>query len=570
MAYMTHKRIKGITYYYAQESERKNGRPRRKWQKYLGSLSKIIAAVEGSAAPSKPKYAEIFQLGGPSAYLHIAEEIKTIQIINSILNKRKQGLSIGFYITLAAINRGIEPMSKRSMWSWFQNTILLRMFTEANKAALSSQRFWDNMSILKEEKIQQAWMKLINSVLDKENIDLSCVSFDGTNFYSFIGSFNMRCSLAKRGKNKQGRRDLRQVNYALFCTRKDHLPLYFDIYEGNRHDSKEFSVVIENFFRAFAHRKPTREGITIVFDKGNNSDKNLNKFIEGSDYHFVGSVKPTDHKDLALISNNDKRFTPFSNPRLDEVKAFRTRKKIYGKDLTVVVTFNNNLYTSQVKSINNEINKCLDKLCELSGKLADRMAGRITKGKKSTVESVEKQVSSILSGQHMKDLIKPTLTEHNNLPSLTYSLNDKAYGELSDTYLGKNIIITDNHNWSTEEIILAYRSQYIIEDTFKQMKDRKIGSWWPMFHWTDRMIRVHGLYCSLSLLFRALIMKRVREAGIVISMNKLHERLSGIREVLNIFPKGKKKQVTQSVISKMDEVQQRLFDLFKMERYLSS
>jgi len=152
MAYMTHKRIKDITYYYAQESERKNGRPRRKWQKYLGPLSKVIAAVEGSAAASKPKYAEILQLD-PPAYLHIAEEIKTIQIINSILNRHKQGLSIGFYVTLAAINRGIELMSKRSIWRWLQDTILLRIFTEANKAALSSQRFWDNMSILKEEKI---------------------------------------------------------------------------------------------------------------------------------------------------------------------------------------------------------------------------------------------------------------------------------------------------------------------------------------------------------------------------------------------------------------------------------
>ena len=570
MAYITRKQIKGITYYYAEETERKNGRPRRKWQKYLGTLPKIMAALEGSKSPEKPKYAEIFQLGSPAAYLHIAKEIEAIKIIDSVLNKRKQGLSIGFYVTLAAINRGIDPMSKRSMWSWFQNTILLRIFSDANKVALSSQRFWDNMSTLREEKIQQAWMKLINSVLDKERIDLSCVSFDGTNFYSFIGSFNMRCSLAKRGKNKQGRRDLRQVNYALFCTRKDHLPLYFDIYEGNRHDSKEFGVIIEKFFQAFERRKPSREGITIVFDKGNNSDKNLNKFIEGSDYHFVGSVKPKDHKDLALVSNTDKRFTSFSNARLEEVKAFRTRKEIYGKNLTVVVTFNNKLYTAQVKTINNEINKCLDKLCELSEKLADRMAGRITKGKKPTVESVKKQVSSILSGQHMKDLIKTTITEDNNLPSLTYKLNDKTFSELSDTYLGKNIIITDNHNWSTEEIILTYRSQYIIEDIFKQMKDRKTGNWWPMFHWTDRMIRVHGLYCSLSLLLRALIMKRIQEAGISMSINTMQRKLLEIREVLNIFPKGKKKQVSQSVVSKMDEVQQRLFDLFKMERYLSS
>ncbi len=310
--------------------------------------------------------------------------------------------------------------------------------------------------------------------------------------------------------------------------------------------------------------------MTIVFDKGNNSDENLNKFVDDSGFHFVGSVKPDDHKDLALISNHDKCFVPLSNPRLEQVKAFRTRKKIYRKDMTVVVTFNNNLYTSQVKSINNEINKCLEKLSVLSIKLADRSAGRITKGKAPTKESVKKQVSSILTGQHMKKLIETTVTEHNDIPVLTYSLKTKAYTELADTYLGKNIIITDNHNWSTEDIILTYRSQYIIEDAFKQMKDRKIGTWWPMFHWTNQMIKVHGLYCSLSLLIRALIMKRVQEAGISISMNSLHEKLSGIREVLNVFPNGKKKQATQSVVTKMDESQKRLFELFKMKQYLAS
>lgn len=568
MAYLTRKRIKGITYYYAEESERRNGKSRRKWQKYLGPLPKIIEALEGR--PQKPKYAEIFQLGGPAAYLNIAEQINMIPIIDSVFPKRNQGLSIGFYLTLAAINRGIEAVSKRSMWNWFQDTILFRAFPEANKTSLSSQRFWDNMSTIKEDKIQVAWMKLVNSVLDRENIDLSCASYDGTNFYSFIGSFNTRCSLAKRGKNKQGRRDLRQINYALFCTRKDHFPLYFDVFEGNRHDSKEFGVVIEKFFHTFKDRKPNGNGITIVFDKGNNSDKNLNKFVEDSGFHFVGSVKPDDHKDLALISNNDKCFTSLSHPRLDQVKVFRTRKKIYGKSLTVVVTFNNNLYTAQVKSINNEINKCLGKLSVISTKLEDRIAGRITKGKKPTKESIKRQVASILSGQHMKKLIGITIAEHNGIPVLAYTLRSDAYAELADTYLGKNIIITDNHNWPTEDIILTYRSQYIIEDVFKQMKDRRTGTWWPMFHWTDQMIRVHGLYCSLSLLIRSLIFKRIQEAEMSMSMNKLHEKLSGIREVLNVFPKGKKKQLTQSVVTKMDEVQQRLFDLFRMEQYLSS
>ena len=170
----------------------------------------------------------------------------------------------------------------------------------------------------------------------------------------------------------------------------------------------------------------------------------------------------------------------------------------------------------------------------------------------------------------MKKLIKTTVTEHNGIPMLTYELDTDEYAKLADTYLGKNIIITDNHDWSTEEIVVTYRSQYIIEDIFKQMKDRKTGTWWPMYHWTDNMIKVHGLYCSLSLLLRALIMKKVQDAAMPMSMTKLHDKLSGIREVLNIFPRRKNKQVTQSVVSKMDEVQQRLFDLFGMEKYLSS
>ncbi len=568
MAYITRKRIKGITYYYAEESERVNGKSQRKWQKYLGSLQKIIEAIE--ATPPKPTYAEIFQLGGPAAYLNIAEKINMIPIIDSVLPKRNQGLSIGFYLTLAAINRGIDPVSKSSMWNWFQDTILFRVFNDANKKSLSSQRFWDNMSSIKEDKILPTWMKLVDSVLDREDIDLSCTSYDGTNFYSFIGSFNTRCSIAKRGKNKQGRCNLRQINYALFCTRKDHFPLYFDVFEGNRHDSKEFGVVIENFFRTFKDRGPINDGLTIVFDKGNNSHENINKFADDSGFHFVGSVKLDDHKDLALISNSDKCLTPLSHPKLDQVKAFRTQKIVYGKNLTVVVTFNNNLYSSQIKSINNEINKCLGKLSVISAKLEDRIAGRITKGKKPTQESIKKQVASTLSGQHMKRLIKATVDEHNGNPILTYNLDSNAYAELSDTYLGKNIIITDNHEWSTEDIIVTYRSQYIIEDVFKQMKDRKTGTWWPMFHWTDQKIMVHGLYCSLSLLLRSLIMKKCHEASMPMSINKLHEKLSGIREVLNVFPKQKNKKSAQSVVSKLDEVQQRLFDLFKMERYLSN
>ena len=53
-------------------------------------------------------------------------------------------------------------------------------------------------------------------------------------------------------------------------------------------------------------------------------------------------------------------------------------------------------------------------------------------------------------------------------------------------------------------------------------------------------------------------------------MNRLHERLTDIREVVNVYNHGNQKKTSQSVVSKMDNVQQRLFELFEMEHYLAS
>jgi len=46
------------------------------------------------------------------------------------------------------------------------------------------------------------------------------------------------------GKNKQGRNNLRQISYALFCTEDGHIPLFYDIYEGNRNDVKQFPLML--------------------------------------------------------------------------------------------------------------------------------------------------------------------------------------------------------------------------------------------------------------------------------------------------------------------------------------
>lgn len=568
MAYITKKKIKGKLYYYAEHREWKDGKSRRIWQKYLGSIEKIMDAIEGKDVT--PAYSLVFEFGAIAAYLSIAEQINLVENIDSMLPKRSQGISIGEYILLAVINRGVDAVSKSSMWKWFENTILFHCKSHIKRNMLSSQRFWDNMSLIQESTISEIWMNIINQVITKYNIDLSRISYDGTNFYTFISTFNMRSTIAKRGKNKQGRNKLRQVSYALFCSKKDHIPLFFDIYDGNTADSKEFSRIVAKFRKVFGNRVSENSPMTIIFDKGNNSKKNIKQIDEGP-FNFVGTVKLSEHKDLASISNESKKFVPCEHPKLNGIKAHRLKKNIYQKARTVIVMFNPKLYRDQVGTINNDIQKCLDNLAILSKKLQDRANGLIRKGKKPTLESVKKAVKDILKRQYMKDLIKIEYQINNEIPLFSYKEDGKALSNLMDTVLGKKVVITDNHNWKTDDIILAYHGQYVIEDAFKESKDRKIGTWWPMYHYTDQKIKVHGLYCTITLLLRSLMSRHTRLNKINISINRLHEELSGIKEVLTVYTKSEeasnKNIKSHYTLTKRNEIQDRLFDLFNLQQY---
>jgi len=558
------KKINGHTYYYYSEWGWVNGKCRRKWQKYLGKLEDIVRACEGGGPA--PLYADVFQWGLPAALWKELSTARVIEEINDLCPKRNQGLSTGEYIGVASVNRAIRPNSKRSMWSWFSQTVLLRYLPDASKEALSSQRFWDHMDRMDGDKPAQIWKNIIKGVAEREDVDLSSVSYDGTNFYTFIDTFNVRCKIAVRGKNKQGQSNLRQVSYALFCSADGHMPLFYDVYEGNRNDAKQFPVMLEKFntfLQELRGRRCGPEDTTLIFDKGNNSPANF-EMIDSMGLNFVGSVKLGEHKDLAQISNGDDRFLPCEAAGLDGTKAFREKKAVYGKERVFVVSYNQNLFDAQWLTLQNDISKAIERLAELQQKLHDRAAGLVKRGKVPTVASVEKQCEGILCRQHLNQVITTVIREgRDKIPELEHAVDSVALSNLADTLLGKNIIISSRESWDDSKIIEAYRSQFIIENVFKEMKDRTTGSWWPMNHWTDSKIAVHGLYCTIALLLRALMLRRVRAAKLQISMKRLLSELDDMRQVINVFPKKRRQKAErrQAVLSRTSELQDQLIDV---------
>ena len=558
------KSIHGRTYYYLSQWGWKNGKCRRLSQKYLGKLEDLAQAVQGTGPA--PEYAVVLDWGLSQALWREADRAQVVEHVNQLCPKRAQGLSTGDYLRLAAINRACEPVSKQAMWDWVSGTSLPRVWPEASAAQLTSQHFWDHMERIPPETAQAIWQQLIAAVLQREQIALSQICYDGTNFYTFIDTFNLQSQLAKRGKNKQGRSNLRQVSYALFCTTDGHLPLFYDVYEGNRNDAKQFPQVLEKFQRwlqeragsSWAGRKPT-----LIFDKGNNSADNF-ALLDTLELPYVGSVKLDEHPDLATVSNQDARWQPATEPGWEGTKSWRSQQVVYGKERTLVMTYNQNLFDRQWATVQNDLAKALSQLACVQRNLEERAAGLIKGGIAPTRESVQRKCEQILHRQHLRQLVQITVTLNSGaVPQLSYQAAPAAQQKLRDTYLGKTLLITDHKEWSDVQVIRAYRSQFVIEEIFHEMKDRHIGAWWPLHHWTDSKIQVHGLYCTIAVLLRALLWRRARQAGLRLSMSGLLKNLGQIRQVINVYSakRASKPGAEQVVLTKRDETQEKLIEI---------
>ena len=100
-----------------------------------------------------------------------------------------------------------------------------------------------------------------------------------------------------------------------------------------------------------------------------------------------------------------------------------------------------------------------------------RREGIVTKGKKPTVDSLNRTITAILSAEHMKDIFDISIEAgEGGIPTMEYFLNEDKLTDLKEKKLGKTILFTDRHDWTNEQIVGAYRSQYHVEETFRPVQ----------------------------------------------------------------------------------------------------
>jgi transposase len=227
------------SYYYYVESARINGKSRIVNQKYLGSAETVLEKISSNRI--EPLYSKVLDFGDVTLLLDIALRLGVSDIINQNVHKRDQGLSIGDYIVIAAINRAVSPTSKSGLQVWFERTILTQIMN-IDTSLLTSQNYWNNLDISKSQ-IDGIEDCLVKKIVDTYDINTTQLIYDATNFFTYIDT-KQDSEYAKRGHSKEKRNDLRIVGLSMMVSPDHSIPLLYDTYPGNRSDAKQFTEML--------------------------------------------------------------------------------------------------------------------------------------------------------------------------------------------------------------------------------------------------------------------------------------------------------------------------------------
>jgi len=553
---------KTYTYLCLGHGKRVNGKVMRIWEVILCRKDQVeenLHDIKRKLSRKLPEPKE-YAFGLIHALFSIAKEINLIEIINEYTVKREQGFSVGEYITLLAINRAVALNSKSQVRTWFDKTALSRYFPDISES-LTTQNILNQMEYLGQEIIRSVEELICKKLYSEFGLKSDCFLFDPTNFFTYIREYK-RNTIAQRGHNKRKRNDLRQVSMSLLVTRDEcNVPVMHETYEGNVPDATHFKQVLDLMewrFKAIGLELPE---ITLVFDKGNNSE-GAYKFLDSKRIHFVSSIRPSMNISKPLLdvplSEYEELWTKKNGRKVFE---YRTTTTAYlGKQNTLIATFDEDTFALQEHNLDESINKAILKLEEfIKAQLNNKPQW---KDPERIATKIERDV---LKSKKLQAIIVFSIGKKTNGSELelTWKIDDTAREEyLKD--LGKALIFSNRNEWSTLEIVKIYRAQIDVERQFKELNKRDRISVMPMYVWTNEMIRVHMFISVLALLLSNLLYRKIQLGGIFHSKDICFEALEDIKEIRLYYDDNSPPEV---LITRMSVLQRKLFNILDLKRF---
>lgn len=427
-------------------------------------------------------------------------ENEDIQIIGPQMVLGKIYENIGYnkiiendFLKNLVLCRIVYPGSKNKTVKYFKRHL------NKDISVYSVYRFMDKFHSRYKEAIKSQTFRHTREILEGR---ISTVFYDMTTLY-FESSEEDELRIA--GYSKDGKHQHPQIMIGLLVGEKGY-PLGYEIFEGNKAETKTLIPVIEKFRQKFKIKKPI-----VVADAALLSQKNIDHLIEAG-YEFIlgGRIKNENQqikeKILTLkISENQPQEIKHINGRLVISFSSKRKKKDYQNRLRGLAGLEKKV-KSGILTKENINNRGYNKYLKLKGNTSITI----------DYDKFEEDKSW-----------------------------DGLKGYLTNTSLNKS------------EVIAEYQNLYMIEKAFKISKtDLRIR---PIYHRLLNRIEAHICICFTAYAVYKELERLLKKNKIELSVEKAIEEIKDIHQLKYMLPKSKQ---VKTKLLRLNDIQKQIIKLF--------
>ena len=500
-------------------------------------------------------------VGDVGALLWVAEQLDLVGHIDRACpgHGAKDGPSVGEMVLAVALQRTCAPGPKRDLSEFLDNSVPRVSCLRAT--AFTGQAFHRIAQQVNERELEVAQVAIAKAAVGRFNLSTNVLAFDTTNFDTHIATTTPG-ELARRGHAKSKRSDLRVVGLGLLASETGHVPLLYRTYAGNASDQGVLEACLDGLGKLHealdageGRRRPAER--TLVRDGGFWSPQ-LELSLDKIGYYSLISL-PLGHNaaEAALAFAAGRGAMKKLSGKLSDVRAARTRAAVGDLDRTLLVVESKELLEGQKRGIAAALVKAKAELERLE---------RLVQAKRIRRASLEQRLQKALRREHLSTFVLADVGGTETAPTFNWHVDAQLREQLERTRLGRRVLCTDRHSWSTERIVHAFRGQWNVEELFRRAKKGGISPWGPSFQRADGSLRLHTFATVIGLMLVSLAKIHL---GTGESARVMMDSLAGIQATLvRTSTGGMGRRPTVMLVPELTAQQRRAVTHFELDRWL--
>ena len=501
------------------------------------------------------------RVGDVGALVWVAEQLDLIGLIDRACGQKgpEDGPTIGEMVAAVAVQRACAPGAKRHLAAFLESCLPRVSCLPA--AAFTGQAFHRLAGQVTAEQLEQAQIEIARAAVQRFDLSTSVLAFDTTNFDTHIATTTAG-ELARRGHAKSKRRDLRVVGLATLVSETGHVPLLHRTYPGNGSDQTVPGSCMNALGQLHdvldSAEQRTRPACRTVVRDGGSWSEQLELDFDAAGYYTLISL-PLSHGASALALEHAARRGVMKRlgGKLSQVRAARLRLRVGDLDRTLVVVESQELLRGQKRGIAAALLKAKEELRKLE---RPAVSGRMKR------EALESRVQKALRREHLAEFVVAEVKQQGRRVSLEWHVDAARRRVLERTRLGRRVLCTDRHAWSTGRIVSAFRGQWNVEELFRRAKKGGVAPWGPSHQWADNSLRLHTFATVIGL---ELVSLARLTLGNQRSARGMMKTLSGIKATMvRVRAKQRGRPATVLLAPDLTREQQAFVETFELGRWM--